>query len=246
MCRPRFGRAVDAGPAINVGLLIGRSSRRRLQACVGSSRLAIERLGSPYGGWVVPTVLLEEPATAICAGAGEDISFDIELLRRGMSVVTLDPTPRAVSHVKGVMAAEGSDPGRFRFLPLGLAGTDGSRRFYPPRRAAHVSHSITNLQETTGGFVAECLTVRTLCEREGVASPAILKMDIEGAENEVLADLVKHGPYPKAICVEFEDVRMSPESGCVRAIEHVEALRACGYDLLHVEDANALFVRRDL
>ena len=229
-----------------MNLVLQISAWRRLRACVGSSRLAVERLGSPYGGWVVPTVLLKEPATAICAGAGEDISFDIALLRRGVSVVTLDPTPRAMSHVERVVAAEGCDPGRFRFLPIGLAGTDGARRFYPPRQPAHVSHSITNLYQTTGGFLAECFTIRTLCERESLAAPAILKMDIEGAEDEVLADIVKHGPYPKAICVEFEDLRMAPESGCVRAIEHVEALRACGYDLLYLEDANALFVRRDL
>jgi len=73
------------------------------------------RLGSRYGGWWVPKSVLTPAAVAYCAGAGEDITFDLALLEHGLRVTTFDPTPRAVSYVTSLGIADG----RFRFAPVG-------------------------------------------------------------------------------------------------------------------------------
>ncbi|HML19507.1 MAG TPA: hypothetical protein PKD74_02920, partial [Candidatus Dependentiae bacterium] len=38
------------------------------------------RLGSKYGGWVIPDKYITETSLCYCVGAGEDISFDLELI----------------------------------------------------------------------------------------------------------------------------------------------------------------------
>ena len=51
---------------------------------------------------MVPVSAIVPDETAVCVGAGEDISFDIELNRRGMFVVCVDATPRAKQQVAEV------------------------------------------------------------------------------------------------------------------------------------------------
>src|SRR5690348_3239944 len=62
-------------------------------------------LGSEYGANTVPKSALKPGAVAVCAGAGEDVTFDVELNNKGLLVYCLDPTPRAVEHVDEVVAA---------------------------------------------------------------------------------------------------------------------------------------------
>src|SRR5437867_11219048 len=61
------------------------------------------KVGSDLGGWYIPTHLLNSNAVCYCVGAGEDISFDLELVGRyGCSVFTFDPTPRALKHLNSL------------------------------------------------------------------------------------------------------------------------------------------------
>lgn len=40
------------------------------------------RLGSKYGGWIVPATLVRPDSVCYCVGVGEDISFDLALIER--------------------------------------------------------------------------------------------------------------------------------------------------------------------
>ena len=63
-------------------------------------------LGSRYGGWTLPENALSSESRVYLFGAGEDISFDIALIRHfGAEVHVFDPTPRAKTHVDGLIAA---------------------------------------------------------------------------------------------------------------------------------------------
>src|SRR5579884_307621 len=113
------------------------------------------RLGSSYGGWWVPASLITQESICYCAGVGEDISFDLQLIRDyGCSVWAFDPTPRVVEWIRQQPTPEG-----FRFVPFGLWKQDGPVRFFAPRNRAHESHSISNVQDTTDFFEGECRRV---------------------------------------------------------------------------------------
>src|SRR5271156_3478549 len=56
------------------------------------SGCATEYLGTSYGGWPAPVQLLDQSSVAYSIGAGGDVSFDTELIRRtGCVVHSFDP-----------------------------------------------------------------------------------------------------------------------------------------------------------
>jgi FkbM family methyltransferase len=197
----------------------------------------LERLGSSYGGWWVPSEIIHPGTIAYCIGAGEDITFDLELLARGCTVRVADPTPRAVAHVEGLDIR--SD--RFAFLPTALWTESGSIRMFAPRNPAHVSHSATNLQGTSTFIDVPAQDLSGLRHAFGDDRIDFLKIDIEGAEVPVLlAFTATDGALPGYLAVEFDQPQTVRTS---RAI--VAHLKTLGYRLVRTEGFNVLFGRQD-
>jgi FkbM family methyltransferase len=233
------------------GKIAGRLRRilcsRRLQRLVDTQTPEVCRLGTAHGGWTLPSSYIAHGRTAVLVGAGEDISFDVELNKRGMRVFTLDPTPRAIKHVRKVLSAaashgpstcfydlKGFDKQRLTLLEVGLWNENTKMRFFAPKEAHHVSHSIVNLQHTDQWFEAECMTLRSVCQSERIHEIDVLKLDIEGAEYVVLKDVVDSGLKPKAICVEFDEIRNPLKSGYLGRISGaIQLLKNAGYRLRH-------------
>lgn len=181
------------------------------------------RLGSDYGGWHVPANGLGPQHFVVSAGAGEDISFDLELASRfGCQILILDPTPRAVTHYELVRDgiheqksvainnsktdfynATQADLENIRFKPLGLWDRVETLSFFAPANPAHVSHSIGNLHESQQGFQAECVSLSEIMSMEQRANIDVLKLDIEGAEFAVLEHMLTTDIRPNFILVEF-------------------------------------------
>lgn len=192
------------------------------------------RLGSDYGGWWVPTSAARPGGIAYCAGVGEDITFDVALHDRGCDVVSIDPVPRAAAHV----ASHGPVSGRFTFHPYGLAAADGVVAFFPPKDPRHVSYSMVNLQRTSVATELPVRSLRTLLADSGHDRIDILKLDIEGAEYEVLSQLLVDGPLPTVLCVEFDQ-----PVPLRRTVRMSRRLTAVGYRVAKVERFNVTFLR---
>ena len=151
---------------------------------------------------------------------------------RGMRVVTIDPTPRAVSHVKAV--APKSD--RFAFVPVGLWDTVSELRFYYPRDPAIAACSVVNIQRTSEYFTAKVDTLRKLMDDLGDNHIDVLKLDIEGAEHRVIESFIADGVRPVVVCVEFD--QPVPLRSVLRSIR---LLQQSGYRLLRTEFWNYTF-----
>src|SRR3954453_24062721 len=92
--RPRWqGRLVDGGWRMIRKRLrrwrrrLGERAVRALRPVVLCHRepagdLGLEKIGSGYGGWIVPTAKIDRDWTCYCAGVGEDITFDLGLISR--------------------------------------------------------------------------------------------------------------------------------------------------------------------
>jgi FkbM family methyltransferase len=191
-------------------------------------------LGSEFGGWWVQSAALDRGSLCYCVGVGEDASFDFGLVTHfACRVVSLDPTPRAVAYVKTLDL-----PQTLMFLPVGVAGTNREARFYAPRDPANVSYSMANLQHTEASVIAPVRTLSSIMKDLGHSAIDLLKLDIEGAEYEVLDSLHRDGIYPRTLCVEFDQPH--PVLDTWRTVKR---LRRVGYEPVMVDGLNCTFVR---
>ena len=199
--------------------------------------LQLEKIGSDYGGWVVPVALLRADWVCYAGGVGEDITFDLGVIERfGCQVFAFDPTPRASAHVE----AQASGRRGFHFMPVGLWSHDTTLRFYAPRDPAHVSHSIANLQETENYFEAPCRSLASLMAELRHSRIDLLKIDIEGAEHEVVRSMLAEGIRPTVLCMEID------QPAPVRQIAStVGRIRRVGYRLVNVDGWNLTFVLKE-
>lgn len=196
----------------------------------------LQRLGSRYGGWWVPSFALTPKAIVVSAGVGEDTTFDEELLRRGCRVVAMDPTPRARQHVEAQRDG-GFLGGAFEFLPVGLWEVDTCLKFYAPADPTHVSHSVVNIQGTSQWFEAEVWSLDRVIVASNLSHIDVLKMDIEGAEVAVLRHMLLSRTRPHALCVELDaPLPVSRTLGLLRQ------LRRAGYRLAAAEGWNLVFL----
>ena len=198
--------------------------------------LGLQKIGTAYGGWIVPTRLLGPSSRCYCGGVGEDASFDLGLIERfGCEVFAFDPTPRAIAFAEPIAQREP----RFRFMPVGLWSSDTTLKFYQPKDPSHVSHSVVNLQRTSEFFEAPSRTVKSLMAELGHTSIDLLKLDIEGAEHAVLASILDAGILPAVLCFEIDQ-----PVGPVRFWSTIRRVLGHGYDLVAVDGWNFTFVRR--
>lgn len=111
----------------------------------------------------------------------------------------------------------------------------GTVRFFPPSNPDHVSHSIVDLQnegacDLSRGFLdVPALPLREIMERFGLASLELLKLDIEGAEIEVLPSMLRDGLRPKQILVEYDGLGF-PSAKSTSDVRRIDGLlRASSY-----------------
>ncbi len=219
----------------------GWALRRVRRSVIRSVRerpdLGLEKIGTTYGGWIVPTVLIGPAWRCYDGGVGEDVSFDLGVIERfGCDVFAFDPTPRAIAYAEPIASREA----HFRFRPVGLWSSNTVMKFYRPRDPAHVSHSVVNLQHTSEWFEAAVVSIESIMAELGHTSIDLLKLDIEGAEHKVIAATLRAGILPQVLCFEVDQ----PVSA-YRFWSTIRRVLGRGYDLVAVDGWNFTFVRRD-
>lgn len=214
---------------------IGALPRHRLKPSL-DCRCRTQRLGSDYGGWEVAADHLDNHSVVYSVGIGEDVSFDIELIEHfGMRVFAFDPTPQSIDWIE-----EQTLPKRFRMHPFGVASFDGNAWFHPPDNPAHVSHTMLR-RMTTDRPAVEVPVKRlvTIMQELGHQKIDLLKMDIEGAEYDVLRDMIRSEIRPHQILVEFH--HRFPDV-CVKwSRDAIRNLRDIGYRLFYISERSEEF-----
>ena len=64
--------------------------------------------------------------------------------------------------------------------------------------------SISNTGSVSGGFTAECRTIRSVMRQYGHDHIDVLKLNVEGAEDAILQSVLDAGVRPSAILVTWE------------------------------------------
>jgi FkbM family methyltransferase len=190
------------------------------------------RLGNDYGGWTVNPDLLGPGSIVYSFGIGEDISFDLAMIAEvGCVVHAFDPTPRSIEWVRGQQTPPG-----FVLHEYGIGAHDGTVAFYPPRNPAHVSHTVVKgAQAEAGAITVPVKRLTTIMRELGHERVDLLKMDIEGAEYEVVEDVLSGGAAVKQLLVEYH--HRFPQVGNERTRASLDLLERAGYRLFCISES---------
>jgi FkbM family methyltransferase len=188
-----------------------------------------ERFGSDYGGWEVAVDGLDHRSIVYSFGIGEDVTFDLALIERfGLTVHAFDPTPRSLRWIR-----EQGPPPSLVVHDYGIAAQDGAYSFFPPANPDHVSHSILGGPSAGGDAIKVPMKrLDTIMQELGHNHVDLLKLDIEGAEYEVIEALELSITRPGQILVEFH--HRFPGAGIAKTKAALSALRRTGYRLFAV------------
>ena len=241
-------------------VLVGKS--HPIQVKIPSQKYPTLYLGTQYGGWTFVDDPSLYNSVIISAGLGEDASFDIEFAARYKSmVIIVDPTPRAITHFNEIIRNIGKkreidysdcgkedprsydlshiDPSQLVLVEKALWNEQKIVKFYEPKHKSHVSHSIINYQhgysKNTDFIEVQSDTLSNIVEEQGIdfSEVSLIKLDIEGAEIEVITQMLDYGCLPKQILVEFDELN-TPSRTAVERVDRVHSLLlSSGYKLIH-------------
>ena len=214
-----------------VRILLGRDVNWKIQC-----QQTKERFGSDFGGWSVATEILTKDSVIYSVGVGEDISFDLALIDRfGVTIYAFDPTPRSIEWVRRQSLPDG-----FVLCKYGLADLDGEVVFNPPENPEHISHTILDRPAVNEkGIIVPVKKLETIMKDLGHNRIDVLKMDIEGAEYQVIQDLSQSNIRPSQILVEFHHRFL--DVGLEKTRAAITQLNDMGYCLFSVSDSGEEF-----
>ena len=230
----------------------------------------MQKLGTTYGGWLIPREIeLNENSIIYSGGVGEDISFDLLLSDKYKShIYLLDPTKRAIKHFdeikkyyetknwkfsgdiqkdyKSCIETLNPDFSKIFYKELALWNKKDKLKFYLQYNKNYVSQSLIENMFGNDYYLVDCLSIKEIMEAYGHTKLDLLKLDIEGAENIVLEQMLNDKIYPKYLCIEFDLLlkRKDPEDTTKKIVYR---LQQEGYQLLVNDNLNITFkyVRND-
>lgn len=196
-------------------------------------------VGTGYGGWTIPVELVRPDWTCWCVGAGGDISFDLALLDRGATVRSFEPAPSYVEHAREQAAGRE----RFTAQQVAIATEDGPLRLQVSHHEGSSSVSSANLYDTENSFIeVPGRTLASLKDELGDARVDLLKLDIEGAEYDVM-----RGVDLRALGVSVFSTQLHHTGSVADARALIAAVKAQGYAAVACRPVVKLtFVRDDL
>ena len=225
----------------------------------------MKKLGTNYGGWIIPkNISLNENSVVYSGGVGEDISFDIKLQSKyGSNIILIDPTEKAKKHFnenklyysskkqhnfKGniqndyyeQIKNETPNFNKFIYIGKGLWNKNTTLKFYKQSNPDYVSQSLINGMFSTKYDVVNVDSIKNIMNDLSHNRIDLLKLDIEGAENIVIKQMLDDKIYPKYLCVEF-DLYLKNKDPDNTTNKLINRLQMEGYKIIINDNFNITF-----
>jgi len=214
----------------------------------------LTRLGTDYGGWFIPENILhaiDKKRVLVSGGLGHDVSFDKILLEKGFEIIGLDPLSECCDFAR----IELGDSKSVSIIEKGLWTNSGNIDFFPPKNKTHDSWSITNTQSA---LPQEATTFKVISLTDlireypsiGNSDFSMLKLDIEGAESEIMKKLFTSDYKFDFVGIEMDFLSLIPFlaikrrlRAIINARQNMKIFQSAGYIFVLKENFNFFWIK---
>lgn len=231
--------------------------------------MSLVKIGTNYGGWYVPNNMkLNYDSIVYCAGAGEDISFDLNIQSLfNCDIHIFDPTKRAKDHYMEILNYYKSDKKDVKFSGdiqpdylnciekisprmdkiyyhnIGLWNHTDIMKFYKQSNKNYVSQSLIDNMFSSEYDIVKVDTIKNIMIQNGHSHIDLLKMDIEGAEVNTIEKMLDDHIYPTYLLVEFDLlIKRKDDKNLTKSLIE-KLLRNHGYSILKNDRLNITFYK---
>jgi len=182
----------------------------------------------------------------IDVGCADDADFSVFVIDElGLNSIGVDPTKK---HHGSLEKIERRYSGRFRFAPYAVASEDGTLIFHESENFASgsliSSHQNMN-RDNSLSYEVQSVTLRSLLGKLGLPRASYIKLDLEGAEYDLLKNIKKEDlDLFDQIFVEFHHHAFEEYSKKDTMIL-VDRIRSLGFSGFSLDDHNFLFYKVD-
>lgn len=189
--------------------------------------------GSEYGGFYLADNYINSNSIVYSFGIGKDITFDKELIERKLcKIYAFDPTPNSIEWLSKQQLPEG-----FSYFDYGISTKSGLVNFYLPVNPDFVSGSI-NIHENVDNHSYISVKMKSFIDITNTLKHNridLIKMDIEGAEYDVIDNILDSNIEVNQILVEIHDRFYS--EGRKRSKMLLEKLNKKGFKIFAVSES---------
>ncbi|NHF61389.1 FkbM family methyltransferase [Flavobacteriaceae bacterium TP-CH-4] len=188
--------------------------------------------GDRHAGFFVNPTILQRNAIVYSFGIGENISFDRAIIANHQShVFAFDPTPKSINWLKSQQL-----PPNYRYFEYGIAAQSGLVDFYLPKNPNFVSGSLVDQDNVNKNEKVQVpmKSLGDIMSELGHTHIDVLKMDIEGAEYEVINNIMNSDVSITQILIEFHDRFV--KNGVRKSKDAISLLKHRGFEIFAVSD----------
>ena len=219
--------------------------------------ILLRSLRIKYDQWLYPVIqvspcyqlldVLNQDSFVIDIGLGNDADFSRALISKYQCVCYgFDPTERHQAEIKTQMEPYGD---RFKLMKLAVGSKCGNITFYESQN--NVSGSVFKdhinvKKDRITSYAVEVVTLDDILNRIGAKEVDVLKMDVEGAEYNILEQTSqKTLSRFKQMIVEFHHDTVS-RFGLKNTLQIIKRISDLGYKCYTEDGRNYLFINKSL
>ena len=222
------------------------------------------KLGTNYGGWIIPiNNELNDESIIYSVGVGEDISFDLQLQSKyNSTIILIDPTIRAKIHYDEINNYYNTKKWEFsgniqkdykkninnlnvnlsklQYLNIGIWKEKNKLKFYKNKNPSNVSQSLISNIYSNNYDLVDVDSLKNIMKSNNHNKIDLLKIDIEGAEIDVLNNILDDNIFPTYLCVEFDlYLKKKDYDGNTKKI--IDRLISNNYKIIYNDNMNITF-----
>ena len=203
----------------------------------------VESLGDENGSWNIIMDGLSCESVILAAGVGHNISFELDLVKKiGACIHVFDPSPTGVSTINKLVKEEGME--KVIFIPKAISGSSGYIYLEKPDTDTEGSWKATSLSDSESTIKIESVSLSDYCHENAIRHIDLLKIDIEGAEYDVIDNILSEKLSIQQICLEFHcKAQIGIQQTYFDLFRYVFKLFLNGYRIVHLTKSDFTWVK---